>query len=107
MGWQQLGLPGRRSPRSTVNSLEEAEEEVNNPAGGARGGCSKIILNSNICVMIGGRVAMGKKPLTSRCRPDEVKTSFDCCTLIDHFHFPVVFFICAFVFFLQCLIRIR
>ena len=39
---------------------------------------------------------MGKKPLTSRCRPDEVKTSFDCCTLIDHFHFPVVFFICAF-----------
>ena len=69
--------------------------------------CSKIILNSNICVMIGGRVAMGKKPLTSRCRPDEVKTSFDCCTLIDHFHFPVVFFICAFVFILQCLIRIR
>ena len=49
--------------------------------------CSKIILNSNICVMIGGRVAMGKKPLTSRCRPDEVKTSFDCCTLFDHFHF--------------------
>ena len=37
--------------------------------------------------MIGGRVAMGKKPLTSRCRPDEVKTSFDCCTLFDHFHF--------------------
>ena len=48
--------------------------------------------------MIGGRVAMGKKPLTSRCRPDEVKTSFDCCTLFDHFHFSS----CSFLYFSLC-----
>ena len=48
VGWQQLGLPGRRSPRSTVNSLEEAEEEVNNPAGGARGGWRRCGLRASI-----------------------------------------------------------
>ena len=41
--------------------------------------CSMKDLNSNICVMIGGRVSIGKKPLTSRCRPDEMKSRFDCC----------------------------
>ena len=49
--------------------------------------CGMKNFNSNICVMIAGGFSIGKKPLTSRCRPNVKKTRLDCCNQIDHFHF--------------------
>ena len=42
--------------------------------------------------------SIGKKPLTSRCRPDVKKQRFYCCIQIDHFHFSY----CRFSFLFLC-----
>ena len=44
--------------------------------------------------------SIGKKPLTSRCRPDEKKQRFDCCIQIALFHFSS----CRFSFLCLCFV---